>query len=785
MISSKDRYRQHWALDEEAPEEIRSEPYSAPDQERIYFSRGSGRTRYESSTETYLGSRIIGSPPSEIPRYTGNYNQHHKTNSFSNQSAKYSSVNNNKSKPTYQRQLDDATPEDIRFKTTGSRGSQNQTNQAHNNFYQKSTRPTNDYWPETSQGFGTYERPSSVDQQYSGQYTYHKNTNHFIKYTMEDLEALSAWTKEQGGINDQQDYNDFVEDFNIILKYLIEDGQIIDEDEAGDLLLNSLSTQLRKFLLKKEIKFMRMMDSGCAKKNPKVEQSSRPWDIIRTFGIKASKITSSNKTENIIDATTENFNNIPQPKAQQHKKPEEKESPLATSIGPMVCKTTPLINNAYVDINQGIQNQSEDIKKEEETNTNLASPLDKVEISAKLLQSGEENIFHQKESKESIQTASIDYYPTCKIPENYDQENQLIFGNSQQLEEEIYQEQHQELQLPTKSLSEDSINQAENKEEETIYLVGEIESVMKDLHGYSLMDEDFGLILRSITSAKFLYDLWIERREKVFANEIGQWIYFDGWEPGAGTQPGLSDSSLGNMDQSWEPIKEQVKLGSSVQTLEDFINEENLEEKEESQLPIKLSPTPVKEITELSCTIDTGKRDNVCPIKFRIWNQEPKALDPGEEEKENQLHKKAQHSGNNSHQRVDHKIQQEYSQKEKKMLETNNRMNKNQEEAKIKEVGEGALQKQNQTTKKVIKEEIVMKTPGGLNQQQKHFSIMTIYKSVLNKFKPVKQQIPQECHPPLIEAPHLRNHFIEPLTPNPPEPPDLEGNQESIFNQQD
>ncbi|KAI8452005.1 hypothetical protein BY996DRAFT_6550372 [Phakopsora pachyrhizi] len=173
MISSKDRYRQHWALDEEAPEEIRSEPYSAPDQERGYFSRGTGRIRYESSPETYLGSRIIGT--------------------------KYNSVNNNKSKPTYQRQLDDATPEDTRFKTTGSRGSQNQTNQAHNNFYQKSTRPTNYYWPETSQGFGTYERPSSVDQQYSGQYTYHKNTNHFSKYTMEDLEALSAWTKEQGG----------------------------------------------------------------------------------------------------------------------------------------------------------------------------------------------------------------------------------------------------------------------------------------------------------------------------------------------------------------------------------------------------------------------------------------------------------------------------------------------------------------------------------------------------------------------------------------------------------
>ncbi|CAH7682195.1 hypothetical protein PPACK8108_LOCUS14958 [Phakopsora pachyrhizi] len=754
MTSGQDRYRQDWALDEEGPEEIRSEPYSASDQGRRYFSRGSGRKRYESSSDTYLGSRITGSPPSAIPRYTGNYNQHHKTNSFSNQSAKYYSVNNNTSKPTYQRKLDDATPEDTRFKTTGSRGFWNQTNQAHNNFYQKSTRPTNDYWPETSQGFGTYERPSSVDQQYSGQYTCHKNTNNFSKYTMEDLEALSAWTNEQGGIKDQQDYNDFIEDFNIILKYLIEDGQIIDEDEAGDLLLSSLSTQLRrlisfklikqrnlqrynngeylmppisiiKILIEKEIKFMRMMDSGCAKKNPKVEKSSRPWDIIRTFGIKASKITSSNKTEKIIDTITDNFINTSQPKSQLHGKPEQEETSIASDIGPKTYRTTTLIDNTYIEGKKGIQNQIVNKNKEEGTSTNLAGPPDKVGISTELSQIVKENIGHQKESKESIPTASTDHYPTCRIPKNYDQVNQLVFGNSQQLEEDINQEKQQESQLLTKSLSGDSLNQAKNKEEETIYLVKDIESVMKDSPGYKLMDEDFGSILPSITADKFFMNY------------------------------GLKEGR------------------SSVQTLEDLINEENLEEKEESQLPIKLSPTPVKEITELSCTIDTGKRDS------------PKALDPGEEEKENQLHRKAQHSGNNSHQRVDHKIQQEYSQKEKKMLETNNRMNKNQEEAKIKEVGGGALQKQNQTTKKVIKEEIVMKTPGGLNQQQKHFSIMTIYKSVLNKFKPVKQQISQECHPPLIETPHLRNHFIEPLTPNPPEPPDLEGNQESIFNQQD
>ncbi|KAI8455365.1 hypothetical protein BY996DRAFT_6474597 [Phakopsora pachyrhizi] len=531
---------------------------------------------------------------------------------------------------------------------------------------------------------------------------------------MEDLEALSAWTKEQGGIKDQQDYNDFIEDFNIILKYLIEDGQIIDEDEAGDLLLSSPSTQLR-----------RMMDSGCAKKNPKVEKSNRTWDIIRTFGIKASKITSSNKTEKIIDTITDNFINTSQPKSQQHGKPEQEETSIASDIGPKTYRTTTLIDNTYIEGKQGIKNQIVNKNKEEETSTNLAGPPDKVGISTELSQTVEENIV-----------------------------NQLVFGNSQQLEEDINQENQQESQLLTKSLSGDSLNQAKNKEEETIYLSKDIESVMKDLPGYKLMDEDFGSILPSITADKFFYELWIEGREKVVENEIGQWIYFDGWVPGAGTQPGLSDSGSGNMDQSWEPIKEQVKLGSSVQTLEDFIDEENLKEKEENQLPIKLSPASVKEITELSSTIDTGKRGNMCPVKFRIWNQERKAPDPGEEEKENQLHSKAQHSGNNSHQGVDHKIQREYSQKEKKMLETNYKIDKNQDKAKIKEVGGGTIEKQNQTTKKIIEEETVMKTSGGLYQQQKHFSIMTIYKSVLNKFKSVKQQTSQNPHSPLIKVPN-------------------------------
>ncbi|KAI8448222.1 hypothetical protein BY996DRAFT_6479828 [Phakopsora pachyrhizi] len=470
----------------------------------------------------------------------------------------------------------------------------------------------NDYWPETTQGFRTFERPSS------------------------------------------QDYNDFIEYFSIILKYLIEDGQIIDEDEAfklikqgnlqrynnGEYLMPPIS--IIKILIEKEIKFMRMLDSGS-------------------------------------------------------------------------YRTTTLIDNTYIEGKQGIQNQLVNKNKEEETSTNQAGPLD-------------------KESKESTPTASTDHYPTREILKNSDQENQLVIGNSQQLEEDIYQEQQQELQLPTRSLSGDSINQAKNKGEETIYLVEDIVSVMNDLPGYRLMDEDFGLILPSITADKFFYDLWIEGREKVIKNDIGQWIYFDVWVPGIGTQPGLSDSGSGKMDQSWEPIKEQVKLGSSVQTQES-INEENLEENEERQLQLK-------EITDLSCTINTVKMNNICPVTFRIWNQEPKEPDPGEEEKKVQLH----------------------VQKGKNILETNYKINKNQDKAKIKEVGGGALEKQNQTTKKIIEEETVMKTPGGQNQQQKHFGIMSIYKSVLNKFKSLKQETSQNPHSPLIKAPNLRNPFIGTLT---------------------
>ncbi|KAI8445238.1 hypothetical protein BY996DRAFT_6477249 [Phakopsora pachyrhizi] len=71
--------------------------------------------------------------------------------------------------------------------------------------------------------------------------------------------------------------------------------------------------------------------------------------------------------------------------------------------------------------------------------------------------------------------------------------------------------------------------------------------------------------------------------------------------------------------------------------------------------------------------------NKICPVTFRIWNQEPKEPDPGEEEKEVQLHIKAHSSGKNSHKGVHHKAQ-----KEKKILETNYKINKNQDKAKIK-----------------------------------------------------------------------------------------------------
>ncbi|CAH7690531.1 hypothetical protein PPACK8108_LOCUS25895 [Phakopsora pachyrhizi] len=123
-----------------------------------------------------------------------------------------------------------------------------------------------------------------------------------------------------------------------------------------------------KILVEKKSRFMRMMDSGCATKNPKQEETS-----------------------------------------------------IASDIGPKTYRTTTLIDNTYIEGKQGIQNQIVNKNKEEETSTNLAGPPDKVGISTELSQIVKENIGHQKESKESIPTASTDHYPTCRIPKNYDQ----------------------------------------------------------------------------------------------------------------------------------------------------------------------------------------------------------------------------------------------------------------------------------------------------------------------------------------------------------------------------
>ncbi|KAI8452327.1 hypothetical protein BY996DRAFT_6570587 [Phakopsora pachyrhizi] len=239
-----------------------------------------------------------------------------------------------------------------------------------------------------------------------------------------------------------------------------------------------------KILIEKEIKFMKMLDCGCATKNPKVEKASRPWDIIRTFGIKASRITSSNKTEKIIDTIADNFNNTSQLKAQQHGKPEQEETSMASDIGP----------KAYI---------------------------------------------------------------------------------------------------------------------------------MKDLPGYRLMVEDFGLILPSITADKRLLKMKLANGFNLMdgCQELGhnQDFQIEVWETW------INLGNLSKNDSNWG---------------------ENLEEKEESQ-------------------------------------SAPKKPNSGEEEKE---------------------VQQQGSQNEKKILETNYKMNKNQEEAKIKEVGGGALENQYQAKKKIIEE---------------------------------------------------------------------------------
>ncbi|KAI8449167.1 hypothetical protein BY996DRAFT_6473838 [Phakopsora pachyrhizi] len=121
MTSGQDRYRQDCTLDEEAPEEIRSEPIATPEQGRRFFSRGTGRTRNEKPPDIYSGSRAIGRPPSGIPRYTGSYHHQQRTNPFSQQSVRYNFTNNSQTRPTYQSPLDEANQEEPRLQTPGNK----------------------------------------------------------------------------------------------------------------------------------------------------------------------------------------------------------------------------------------------------------------------------------------------------------------------------------------------------------------------------------------------------------------------------------------------------------------------------------------------------------------------------------------------------------------------------------------------------------------------------------------------------------------------------------------
>ncbi|KAI8452925.1 hypothetical protein BY996DRAFT_6591428 [Phakopsora pachyrhizi] len=352
MTSGQDRYRQDWALDE---------TYCNTRAGKEIFSRETGRTRHENSSDIYPGSRKIGRPPPAIPRYTGNYNQNHSKSSLGNQSAKYNSVNNNQSSTAYQVVLDEANPEDTRLQTPGNRGSwRNQRNQAYDNFYQDFTRPKNDNWSETSPGFGTYGGPSSVDQGHSTKNTYHNRRCHFAGYNIGDLETL----------------------------YLIRDGQIIDEDEALNLLLQSFLTQLRRLVSFKLIKQGNI---------PRYNNRTYPIPPINKIKI---LIENEIKFMKVLDSANT-------PKSPMVGKSKEEKSFMADAIGPKAYRTTTLTYNTYIEGKQGIQNQIVNKNKEKETSTNLASTLDKF----------------TKRNKEDIQTASTDYYQNCKIPENYDQEN--------------------------------------------------------------------------------------------------------------------------------------------------------------------------------------------------------------------------------------------------------------------------------------------------------------------------------------------------------------------------
>ncbi|CAH7677228.1 hypothetical protein PPACK8108_LOCUS12374 [Phakopsora pachyrhizi] len=62
----------YWKIDEEVPEETRSEPIHTPDHGRKYFPRWAEKKRYENSPEIQPRSRTYGRPPAGIPKYTGN-----------------------------------------------------------------------------------------------------------------------------------------------------------------------------------------------------------------------------------------------------------------------------------------------------------------------------------------------------------------------------------------------------------------------------------------------------------------------------------------------------------------------------------------------------------------------------------------------------------------------------------------------------------------------------------------------------------------------------------------
>ncbi|CAH7684074.1 hypothetical protein PPACK8108_LOCUS18044 [Phakopsora pachyrhizi] len=174
------------------------------------------------------------------------------------------------------------------------------------------------------------------------------------RYTKDDLVDLSIRRK-------------FMAEFNTILKYLTRNGYLHHEDEAKDLLLNSLSTDLRRLVsrelakqgglvrakdggyptpplstlkefIENEVEAMRVLDSGYGRKNIKAGRETRPREAIRTFGLKTSKVSSTDETEKKLDTLTEAFkrisqklDQISQPRTQQYQKPAEGKSTMIIS----------------------------------------------------------------------------------------------------------------------------------------------------------------------------------------------------------------------------------------------------------------------------------------------------------------------------------------------------------------------------------------------------------------------------------------------------------------------